>query len=658
MWKQHIFEVIAFFCGISFLIVSFLIFDYAHKKNEKIQSEKDHAQQETIEAARQIETILDKLSTVANSIADDVGSGKLRREDISKRLTTALKITPNIFGIGVAFTPYANHPQKRKLSPYYVNKDGKWKPKQDLIQVFTVPISYFDTIKQTKISIGVVFVDYLLSNVRALMTSLELGRTGYGFILSENGVFIAHPIDEYVKNKQTVFNLADSHHDDVLRRLAEKAIDGASGAVDYIDQETGQSAWIFYQFVPSIKWSIGVVFFKEALDTASLRKQLIWICIVMVFFLSLLTALISRIDRGDRASFWEYIISFNIIIMGGIGFLWYLAQTAPFIEIANSTTIVDKVGLEKFLTSQTKQMASKKPVYYVPTGIFIESMKFSGVNNITLSGYVWQKYSENIPKTITRSFALPQAGYTDIKKSYHLTENNVEVIGWHFYIVMRHEFYYAKYPFDKRHIGINIAHSDFDKNVVLVPDLDAYGVMNPVAKPGIKREFVLSGWEIFKSFFNYRINYKNTNFGISEHMGVGNTSFPHLHINILLKREFIGQFISNVLPLIIISTILFALQMWLGKTTTFVRSLIGLFFGILLAHIRLRGIIKTPEIIYLESFYLIIYCSFLMTTLSFFLYRYKINIGYYRDGIIPKLLFWPMILVSSFIIAIVVFYDI
>jgi hypothetical protein len=384
---------------------------------------------------------------------------------------------------------------------------------------------------------------------------------------------------------------------------------------------------------------------------------LIWICVAAVIFFSLLAALFSRVDRGDRRSFWEFIVVFSIIIMGGIGFLWYLAQTAPFHEYAGSTTIVDKVGLERFLTAQTKQMSSKKTIYYVPTGIFVESMKFSGVNNIALAGYVWQKYTNKIPDTITRGFALPQAGYTDIHESYRLKENNVEVIGWHFQIVMRHEFYYAKYPFDKRHIGIKIAHSDFDKNVILVPDLTAYGVMNPAARPGVKQELVLSGWAIFKSFFDYRINYENTNFGISKYMGVGDINFPHLHINILLKREFIGQFISSVLPLIIICTILFALQMWIGKTTTFVRSLIGLFFGILLAHIRLRGTIKTPEIIYLEFFYLVIYCSFLLTTFSFFLYRYRINFVYYRDGLIPKLLFWPIILISSFIMTIIVFYD-
>ncbi len=657
MLRQHIFEVISFFCGVSFLVTALLSFDYIHEKNKKILSERNHAQQETIEAADEIDTVLTTLSSVAHNIANEISSSKLRKENIQQRLKTALKMTPNMFGIGVVFAPYINDPQKRKLSPYYVNRNGKWEPKQDLVQVFTVPITYFDIAKQVKISIGVVFVDYLLNNVRALMTSMELGRTGYGFILSEKGVFIAHPIEEYIQNNETVFNLADSHHDNILRRLAEKAIDGASGTVDYIDPETGQSAWIFYQFVPSTNWSIGVVFFKDVLETSYLRKKLIWICIAIVVFLCLLTALISRVDRGDRRSFWEYIVAFSLIVMGGIGFLWYLAQTAPFHDDVDSTTVVDKVGLERFLTAQTKQMSSKKPIYYVPTGIFIESLKFSGVNNIALSGYVWQKYSSDIPTTITRGFALPQAAYNDIKKSYHTKDSDIEVIGWHFQITMRHEFYYAKYPFDKRHIGIRIVHSDFDKNIILVPDLEAYGVMNPAAKPGVKRELVVSGWAVFKSFFNYRVSYENTNFGISEYAGLGDINFPYLYINVLLKREFIGQFISSVLPLIIISTILFALQMWLGKTTTFVRSLIGLFFGILLAHIRLRGTIKTPEIIYLEFFYLIIYCSFLITTFSFFLFRYKVTIGYYRDGLIPKLLFWPIILVSSFVITIIVFYD-
>ncbi|HHB93014.1 MAG TPA: hypothetical protein ENK59_07380, partial [Thioploca sp.] len=117
MLKKHIVEIISFSCVISFLVTVFLIFDYVDEKAEKIQSERNHAQQETIQAAQQIDRILSKLSAVAHTIANDISSGKLRKEHILQRLKTDLKASPNMFGIGVVFAPYVNNPQKRKLSP-------------------------------------------------------------------------------------------------------------------------------------------------------------------------------------------------------------------------------------------------------------------------------------------------------------------------------------------------------------------------------------------------------------------------------------------------------------------------------------------------------------------------------------------------------------
>ncbi|EDN70275.1 conserved hypothetical protein, membrane [Beggiatoa sp. PS] len=450
---------------------------------------------------------------------------------------------------------------------------------------------------------------------------------------------------------QTIFHLAESYHDNALRRFAEKAIDGESGVIDYIDQITGQSAWIFYQFIHSTHWSMGVVFFKNILETTSLRQQLIWICIAIIIFLVLLVMLIFRVDQGKNSSFWKVVVVSSFLLMAGIGFIWYLTQTAPFEEKASSIMIVDKTGLEKFLISDTK---NKEQLFYVPTGIFIESIKFSDVNDVTFSGYIWQKYTDEIHNGLSRGFSLPEAESSQIKETYRLKKEETEVIGWHFKATVRHQFYHARYPLDRRELNLKITHKDFDKNVILIPDLEAYRITNPTVRPGIKQQVVLSGWLVLKSFFNYHGHYKDTNLGIDNYVGYNH--FSHLYFTILLKREFLAPFITNVLPLVIITTILFSLLMWLGRTSTFIRSLIGLFFGILLAHIRLRGTIMTPELLYLEFFYLVIYCSILYTTISFFLFQYKINIGYYRRGLILKLLFWPMILVSSFIITIIVFY--
>ena len=655
MWKQHAFKILFFFCMVSFLAVCLLVFQYVHEKEKGIRAAKNSAQQATSQAAQQIDKELSELSSTVHTIANDISSGKLKRQHILNRLRKTLEATPNLFGIGVAFIPYVNNPNVRQLSPYYVNRAGRWQPEQELLQdLFTVPIIYFDTVKQSEVVTGVVFIDYLLSNIKNLMAPIELGQTGYGFILSEKGVFIAHPISDYVKNYQTIFNLAELYNDNALRRLAEKAIDGESGTIDHIDQVTGQAAWIFYQFIPSTHWSMGVVFFKDVLETTSLQRKLIWICIAGVIFLLLLVTLIFRADTGEPSSLWNTVSSATVLLAAGIGFLWYITQTAPFHKEAGSTIIVDRVGLQQFLSTYVEQNSSEKSLFYVPTGVFIESIDFLGGNNVNFSGYIWQKYTNDTHKDLSHGFIFPEAKSTKITESYHIKENNTEIIGWHFQATIPHQFDYAKFPFDRRELNLRISHQDFDKHVILIPDLEAYGVTNPVARPGIKREVVLSGWLTLKSFFNYHRHNEDTNFGINDYEKHRN--FSSLGFTILLKREFLAPFVSNVLPLFIAASILFALQMWLGKTTTFIRSLNGMFFGILLAHIRIRGAVTTPEIVYLEIFYLVVYGSLLITTSSFFLYRYKVPIAYYHGGLIPKLVFWPIIFVSMFIVTIVVFY--
>ncbi|RKZ39964.1 MAG: hypothetical protein DRQ49_09940 [Gammaproteobacteria bacterium] len=653
MWKKHIFKILLFFCIVSFLIVVGLIFHYVHEKNQRVRVAKSHAQQETIQAALQIEQALNALSSIAHTIADDISTGKLKREHILTRLKKTLEITPNMFGIGVAFVPYVNNPQVRQLSPYYVNRKA-WQHSPKLLQVFTIPITYFDTVKQSEMITGVVFVDYLLSDIKTLMASLKLGRSGYGFILSEKGVFIAHPIEDHVKNYQTIFNLAELYHDNALSRLAEKAINGKSGVIDHIDQVTGQAAWIFYEFIPSTHWSIGVVSFKDVLETTYLQRRLIWISIATVVFLILLAIILFRADKGDRTSLWTVVYSSTIILIGGIGYLWYITQTGPIKKELGSTMIVDKVGLQQFLTTSTQQSSPEKESYYVPTGVFIKSIEFVENNNVFLSGYIWQKYDSNIHRDLSQGFILPEAQSTQIIQSYHIKENQTEVIGWHFQTTIPHQFAYTKYPFERRKLNLRIAHQDFNKNVTLIPDLEAYGVTNPTARPGIKRQVVLPGWLVLRSFYNYQSHYEDTNLGLENY--IGHQNFSHLQFSILIQREFIAPFISNVLPLFIAASLLFALQMWLGRTTTFIRTMNALFFGVLLAHIRLRGTITTPEIVYLELFYLVVYCNILITTLSFFLYTYEVKISYYRYGLIPKLAFWPIIFVSMFILTVVVFY--
>jgi hypothetical protein len=589
-------------------------------QDNQVQATKDQLMQKTQLAVQQIDEVLSQLSSTVHSLADEIGSGKLQRSQIMERLEKTMDKTPHLFGMGVAYIPYLNDPQTRRHSPYYTQGSSQTED-QDLLQVFTVPCSYNDPTSQYKMSKCLVFADYSLQDIKALMNSLDLGKTGYGFVLSKQGVFLAHPIEEYVKSKKTIFNIADIHNDNALKRLGERAINNESGVMEYIDPMTGESSWIFYQPIPTTGWIMGTVVIKDEFLGQTLEdlrhKQIwigIWIIICLLFFFVLLF----------HTECWLVVFSSSLLLLIGIGFIWYLAQTAPF--RSESTIIVNKANLNRFLSTK----AFEEPPLFIPTGVLIESIEFSG-ERVNLTGYIWQKYDDDFPNTISRGFVLPEGESIKIREAYRRQENQKEVIGWYFEGTVHQQFDTSKYPFDRREINLFIRHND--KNVILTPDLEGYQWINPVYRPGVKPELVLPGWHLKSSFFNYR------------------THETGLYFTVFIQRDFLNPFIGSMLPLIVVGGMVFAILLLLGKVRTFANvaaPLAALFLATLMAHIGLRIEMTIPDIFYVEYFYIVMYIAILAVVISYLLFHTKSELFFiqYRDGLVAKLLFWPLILGS------------
>ncbi len=247
---------------------------------------------------------------------------------------------------------------------------------------------------------------------------------------------------------------------------------------------------------------------------------------------------------------------------------------------------------------------------------------------------------------------------------------NTEIIGWYFQDTLRQNFDYSKYPLDRQEIWIRIWHQDFDKNVILVPDLDAYNPIQPTSLPGLEQEdFVLTGWTTEMSFFDYRLNSYNTDFGIDNY--VGQESFPELYYNISLKRAFTGPFVSNMIPLIAVAIILFTVLMMgtrdeeKGKFIGFSASGVlaacaGLFFTVIIAHVSVRADLAAVNVIYLEYFYFVMYFVILSVAVNSLLFSLsrsdRIRFIYVGDNLLAKLLYWPVLLGLLLIITFLVFY--
>ncbi len=609
MWQKLAFKILSLFYGAILLLVLFLVYNYM--QDNQLEVAKDRVMQETLMAAQQIDKTLAELSAIAHTIADDLDSGKLPRSQIVGRLQKTMEKTPHLFGIGVAYIPYVNEPQERRRSPYYINRSF-----QTEIQEILIP-----SCSQNNIPNCVVFLEYSLKNIKTLISTLDLGQTGYGFILSKQGIFINHPLEEYVKNRQTVFNLADNWNDLAVKRLGEQVIEGKSGVIDY--EVGGQASWIFYQAIPATGWVMGAIVIKSEI-LAQILEQLqhkqIWLCIWLIIFLILSVALLFRVYQGDHL--WTLALSSAVFFLVGIGFVWY-TTTSPY----SDAIMVDKAGLHKFVSTMPHQKT------FVPTKVFIESVEFSEDNKTLLTGQIRQKYDTGI----NRGFILPDAESIQITEVSRYTQNQKEVVTWNFKGTMRQQFDHSKYPFDK--IKINLLINHVNKNVILIPDLEAYQWINPMARPGVKRKLVLPGWHMRSSFFSYHSQ--------------------QLKFTIFAERHLLNPFLGSLLPLIVVAGMLFAILLLLGKAKTFtnmIAPLAALFLGTIMAHIGLKKEIATWEIVYIEYFYIVMYIAILAVIASYFMFHRKCNLIQYRDGLVVKLLFWPLILGSLLVVTMWTFY--
>ncbi|EDX78729.1 hypothetical protein MC7420_7382 [Coleofasciculus chthonoplastes PCC 7420] len=193
--------------------------------------------------------------------------------------------------------------------------------------------------------------------------------------------------------------------------------------------------------------------------------------------------------------------------------------------------------------------------------------------------------------------------------------------------------------------------------MILVPDFDAYELMIPTSLPGVEKDFVLPGWTLKESFFQYRLNDYNINFGIENY--VGQENFPELYFTILIERDFLTIFITNMLTPAIIAILLFFIQSIVNRLSPLEAiEVTGAFlFIVILDQINLRQNILAAGLLYIDYFYFALYLLILLVAINSRLYSSRFNLPafQYKDSLIPKLLYLPNLLGFLLIITLLVF---
>ncbi len=287
-------------CVASFVLVVVLFFFYWQERQQRLLQAKNQAQQEAVRAADSIEQKARQLMDSAQAIADDLTSGKLKNEQLIDRLRSTSKQNSSFYQVGAAYVPYAYKPSLRLYAPFYTKRQGEMQlvqleseydytePEYDwyhrpinegsvwlepyfgrvagtLLAEFGAPFYRRDLETKQLIPVGVISVNYSLDEVRDLITSLELGKTGYGYLVSGQGTFIYHPLKEMVEARKNIFDLATELNSEKIREIGERGIKGQSGMVDLVVPATGEPAWVFYQPIRSTGWFFAVLVYQQEL---------------------------------------------------------------------------------------------------------------------------------------------------------------------------------------------------------------------------------------------------------------------------------------------------------------------------------------------------------------------------------------------------------
>jgi sigma-B regulation protein RsbU (phosphoserine phosphatase) len=139
-----------------------------------------------------------------------------------------------------------------------------------------------------------------------LLEGLDLGASGYAFLISQTGTFIANPNQDLIMN-ESVFSVAEARGDPQLRAIGRRMISGRSGYVAFDGLQSlapDGGSWLAYKPVPSTGWSLGIVFADSEIsgDVVALSR-IQWVMALFGIAALLLVALLiaGSITRPLRA---------------------------------------------------------------------------------------------------------------------------------------------------------------------------------------------------------------------------------------------------------------------------------------------------------------------------------------------------------------------
>jgi len=291
-------------------------------RNEILANVERNAEAVTLATVSKIEVILGGVEKVPSYLARNLQGGKPTLPALQKQIIDLLQTNPEIFGSDVAYEPHAFAEETLYFAPYicrgkygglvpsflgneeyqYFYWDWYQIPKElgkavwsepyfdegaGNIMMSTYSVPFYTYRGGEKVFTGIVTADISLEWLMEIIEKLTPHQAGYSFLISRNGVFVSHPRKDYIM-RESIFSIAEANNDEDLRDIGRKMTRGGKGFVTVKSQFADQAAWMYYAPLPTLGWSIGVVFPEDKLFAGINRLRAVILGIGGAGFLALL----------------------------------------------------------------------------------------------------------------------------------------------------------------------------------------------------------------------------------------------------------------------------------------------------------------------------------------------------------------------------------
>ncbi|BBN80544.1 hypothetical protein PA25_05290 [Pseudoalteromonas sp. A25] len=681
------------------LIVSVLAFvingAYQVKQSRTFgQQVREQVKYQTLAAAKEVDNALSTIMTSVDSFADNVTTIH-DKTYVATLLEDEFTVNEELYSLNVTFHPYQYQSNIRYFSPYYERFSGTvrkynlvdydkpydefswyhrplkegpvwtepyYEPQNNvLMTTYSVPFyKSKDAQSLGEPPLGVVPSDISLNQLTISLKQLDLGLGGYGILFSQQKNLISHPVFSHVREM--------AHFNELVKEPEFAYLSKISGCFEndleylFFNGETlsNDEHYAACTKIPNTNWTLITRMSADmfTMDKDKRRQSLIqiiaWGCASLTFMVLLLT-------KNRKLTWTQNNVLLSVILILSTTMVLELARSFKTLEKSSNVTITTQAQREAFASSykdRLEKMHVASPVF-IATGLYVESLEFLNANNVHLTGHAWQKLTAEQRKLIEPKLSFNHTVNSEVTQAYRKElQGGGLLVGWRFSIETRQQFDYSKYPFDHKSIELSFNEADMGGNVILVPDLESYDKLSKMDNPAVSPTIVLDEWQLKSSYFVYRFENYNTNFGLDTFFN--QNVAPELNYSINIEREFVGPFVTTLLPVMVMVCLLYACVVSMKYTPygDLRNNITAVVFTILLAHYSIREHLQIDEVVYFEIFYFLLY---LVSSLFMLIaHQYYKAMALNGDGKIYKQLaniwFWPMMTVSIFLITVLTYY--